>query len=206
MGEKMRASLFLVCSLFALAPAAQASFVVNFVQVGPNVVATGTGSINTTALSFSGSDVGPALVSDFPSGEVTGPTTLQNVIPWVGVTGPNVFTTGGSLIFADLGSGDTVGLETTLLPSVFPNAIELETTYVSGAPLSSSATWQNATFASLGLIPGSYTWTWGSGSTADFYTLNIGSVPEPSSLALLIGSLLAMGIAVGRKRTSAMPR
>jgi hypothetical protein len=43
--------------------------------------------------------------------------------------------------------------------------------YVSGAPLgTSTATFANATFMSLGLTPGAYVWRWGSGPTADTFT------------------------------------
>jgi hypothetical protein len=61
---------------------------------------------------------------------------------------------------------------------------------VSGAPLSGTATWAGATLSSLGLTLGTYNYTWGSGPTADTLTVNIGTVPEPTSLWLgVIGSV-----------------
>ena len=65
--------------------------------------------------------------------------------------------------------------------------------YVSGSVLSASDTWSGQTFASLGLTPGTYTWTWGSGADADFFTMNIegSAVPEPSSLLLASSGLRA---------------
>ena len=43
------------------------------------------------------------------------------------------------------------------------------------------------TFASIGLSPGTYAWTWGSGIDADSFTVEIGpAVPEPAS-ALSVG-------------------
>ena len=70
--------------------------------------------------------------------------------------------------------------------------------YQSGTPLGvSSATWNNASFNSLGLFEGSYVWSWGSGANADTYTLLIGSstlpVPEPGTWALLMLGLAIAG-------------
>jgi hypothetical protein len=59
--------------------------------------------------------------------------------------------------------------------------------YLSGNPLLDTSTYDNATFASLGVMPGTYEWTWGTGANQNF-TLQIGpaaAVPEPSSLLLL---------------------
>lgn len=197
-----------LCAMLAMAPAAQASFVVNFIETGPNVVATGSGSINTTALTAFGISATSAVIFDSPSTEITGPITAEAMPYWVGFTGPtgsHAFTTGFGFAVANPGSGAHVGIEMSPVPGLIPDGIVLSPNYVSGAPLTSSATWATATFASLGLIPGSYTWSWGSGADADHYTLNIGAVPmpEPSSLVLLLGSLLALLLAVGPRRRAA---
>jgi hypothetical protein len=66
--------------------------------------------------------------------------------------------------------------------------------YVSGAPLSSTSTYTGQTYSSLGVIPGSYGWTWGTGENQNF-TLIIGTpiaIPEPSSTALLGMSLAGL--------------
>ena len=69
------------------------------------------------------------------------------------INGPEGF---GSSIFtrASFGSGDRVGIIRTL-DVVVPSG------YVSGTALSSSATWNSATVASLGVTPGTYVWSWG---------------------------------------------
>jgi hypothetical protein len=52
--------------------------------------------------------------------------------------------------------------------------------YVSGNPLSDSATYSGQTFATLGVTPGTYVWTWGSGANQNF-TLKILSAIVPAT-------------------------
>ena len=64
--------------------------------------------------------------------------------------------------------------------------------------LSGSATWDSQTFSSLGVTPGTYKWTWGSGANADSFTLNIGTagiVPEPSTWAMMLLGFVGLGLA-----------
>src|SRR6476620_5093943 len=96
---------------------AQAGYVVTLQQVGPDVVATGSGAINLTGLSFSQSgSVNPGIraerVSPVGSSLIyTGPTS-SSVDLYSGATGPTSF---GSFPFifvrsANSGSGDMVGI------------------------------------------------------------------------------------------------
>jgi hypothetical protein len=75
--------------------------------------------------------------------------------------------------------------------------------YVSGSPLMDTSTYDDATFASLGVTPGTFVWTWGSGANAGSFTLHAGAaaVPEPATLGLMVLGLLGAGFA-GRKRRS----
>ena len=71
--------------------------------------------------------------------------------------------------------------------------------YVSGSSLRTSTdTWDDATFASLGVTPGLYTWTWGSRKDADSFRLIVAggpleqlasldppSIPEPATWTLM---------------------
>jgi hypothetical protein len=66
--------------------------------------------------------------------------------------------------------------------------------YVSGHALADTMTFDNTTFTGLGVTPGTYEWTWGSGLTADSFTLQIGPVAVP---APLIGHGLSVLLAVG---------
>ena len=74
--------------------------------------------------------------------------------------------------------------------------------YTSGDPLTNSMTFNNATFASLGVTPGTYTWTWGTGANQNF-TLIIprGTVPDGGSTVSLLGFGL-LGLAAVRRKLS----
>jgi hypothetical protein len=79
------------------------------------------------------------------------------------------------------------------------------TGYVSGNALSGTSTWDSTTIDGLGLTPGSYTVTWGTGSNADSITVNVGPAPapEPGTLCLLGAGAAALVLGCLRKRTIA---
>ena len=66
--------------------------------------------------------------------------------------------------------------------------------YVSGSPLSGTLTFASATFASLGITPGSYVYS----LPNDTVTVKFGTAPEPGTLALL--GLGLAGLVATRKR------
>lgn len=165
----MRSFAFATALLCASAPSF-AAYTLQVSEVGGNVVAQGSGTLNTTSLTTNGVAGGyNALV--FPSGGAifVGPEIANNTHNWVTISGPSSIGSGGALVIADSGSGDKVGVQVG-------STLVVPDTYVSGAPLLSESTWNAATFASLGLTPGQYVWTWGSGANADSFTLRIGLV------------------------------
>jgi hypothetical protein len=152
---------------------AQAGYTVTVQQVGPDVVATGSGPLDLAGLSnLGGSGLGLASSAQIgpDSGTiVTGPTRTTNDKYTGTVVGPTNFGIGG-LTFASSGSGDRVGI--TALPGF---VLRVPTGYVSGTALSDSATYIGKTFATLGVTPGTYVWTWGPGANQNF-TLDVVAV------------------------------
>lgn len=172
----------LAAATLALATASHAAIVITFQQVGGNIVETGSGSANLTALSLPTATNFRGLVSPtFPEAAV-GSSGATAVTTYSGISGPSNFGS-GSLTLASSGTGSTFGFQSNLL--VVPLG------YVSGTSLSGSSTFNGATFASLGILAGIYTWTWGAGATADSLTVNaIAAVPEPGSA---LAGMLALG-------------
>ncbi|HEX5325292.1 MAG TPA: PEP-CTERM sorting domain-containing protein [Acetobacteraceae bacterium] len=178
------------------APPAEAGYIVTLTQVGTDVVATGSGTIDLTGLTFNRTAGDPAAVFPSAGGIITGPATVTSEDAYGGFSGPASFGSGG-FSFADSGSGDVVGIVSST------GLLSVPSGYVSGSALSDTATYDNQTFATLGITPGSYVWTWGSGTDADSFTLDVG-VPEPGSLALLATALIGLG-ALGWSRRRRAP-
>jgi hypothetical protein len=186
---------------------AQAGYVVTLEEQGTSVFATGSGALDLTGLStgeLSGSNL-IGIVSNvlnptrgFGAYILTGPPVppgteiaLFNTYSGTGIIGPMNFG-GQGFTFASSGSGDLVGINSTgfggeggFQPG--PKII-VPVGYISGDPVSDSSTYLNQSFASLGVLPGTYEWTWGTGADQNF-TVVVGT-PEPAS-----GLLLGVGIA-----------
>src|SRR4029077_7822275 len=130
---------------------AQAAYVVTLPQQGPNVVATGSGTIDLTGLSFQFNQPNDPSSMDPSVPEIVAGATGTLAL-YEGSTGPTNFGSGG-VIFASSASGDLVALDTS-------GGIGVPAGYLSGGPLSDSATYDNTALASLGVTPGKYVWTW----------------------------------------------
>lgn len=169
-------------------------YVMRLVQQGSSVVAMGNGAFDVSGLT-------PDLIG-FPAGmnPSFGEILVGNgsggfdayITP---LTGPGSFGTGG-ITDASSESGD-VG---TISAGV--GGVGVPIGYVSGTAIAGTATWDNATFASLGVTPGTYIWTWGTGADQSF-TLMIGgpiSAPEPAALGIFGLGLLLIGAVAGLRR------
>ena len=180
----------LAAATLALATASHAALVVTFQQVGADVVETASGSANLAALTLGvpSSPTGTVVVSPNQPLWLVGPAAGANVSTYSGLTGPSNFG-GNFLTAASSGTGQVFGIS-----GGAPAFLFLPVGYVSNAALAGTSTFNGKTFASMGLVAGTYTWTWGSGATADSATLQIGpvaaAVPEPGSA---LAGMLALG-------------
>jgi hypothetical protein len=198
------AAAFCVATLIASglsAESAMAGYVVTLRQVGSDVVATGNGPIDLTGLTFSFSNSLPALLSP-GAFIITGPTSPNPIEDVYMVSHPPPpFGSGNFVSIASSGSGDPVG-ESVGGPHGITGQLYVPAGYVSGSALSDSATYDNQTFSTLGVIPGTYEWTWGIGVNQNF-TLDIGAaVPEPSTWAMMVAGFAGLGFLGYRKTRS----
>jgi hypothetical protein len=191
--------MFLVtASLFSVRPAQ--GYTITLQQVGSNVVANESGAINLTGLTFvvSGTLEPGVIVPNIGIIQIGGSLGNPFIDQYIGITGPTSFGSGDAFE-ANTNSGDFVGI------FGLTGNIDVPQGYVSDTPLSDSMTFNNATFASLFVTPGTYIWTWGTGGSQNF-TLQIGSVgvpgvPDGGSTVFLLGCAL-LGLTVLRRKLS----
>jgi len=141
-------------------------FNVTVSQVGPDVVWSGSGSFNLSALTLGATGnigggfqanqavwaIGPLVTIDQYSGTITYPTS---------------FGSGGTPVTSNTGS--TYGI----LPGGSGRLLYVPSGYTSGSVISGTSTYANQTIAGMGLTAGTYTWSWGSGGNASTLVMTI---------------------------------
>lgn len=175
-------------------PEAKATYILDVNQVGSNVVFTGSGTIDTKDLTLEFTQgIVPEIHSQI-SVITVGTAASGNVYDGSGdITGPASFGTGPVSVAPDTASGDITGIGAGGVQLAVPAG------YVSGSALSGGMVIDFATYSNLGIAPGTFTWSWGSGDDADSFILNIHEptvstdVPEPPTLAILMAGLLGLG-------------
>ena len=174
---------------------ARANFIETISQVGNNVVATGSGTIDLAGLSFIGTTTTPPGTSIVPNQGEFYADAANGVDFYQSISGPTSFGSGG---FTGTFNSSGAGAGIVGFASVY---LSVPQGYLSGNALSDTFTFNNKTFASLGITPGTYTWTWGTGMHADSLTLQIGpaSVPDTGTTFSLLGLSLA-GLAFLRRK------
>jgi hypothetical protein len=147
---------------------ASGNFIVTISQVGPDVVWNGSGSFNLAALTSTGTGtvsagfsasnaawaIGPNVSVDIYSGVTTFPTSF-------GSGGVGVTSTSGSTFGILLGPGNRL--------------LYVPSGYTSNTNINGSATYASQTIVGMGLTPGTYTWSWGSGGNASSIVMTISS-------------------------------
>jgi hypothetical protein len=200
----MKKTLFMLAALaLGASGVARAGtlYTVTLAQVGSNVVATGSGSIDLTGLTLAGGFGAAAPEIDASLGYLNmGPASGLSINGYSGFTGPTNFGSGGGFA-ASSGSGADVEL-LAIIVAGYNSAplIWVPSTYVSGAALGTTTdTYDNETFSGMGLTPGTYTWTWDGG--ADSFVIDV-ATPEPSSLLLLGTGLVGLASALRRRKAA----
>ena len=144
------------------------NFNVTVSQVGPNVVWNGSGSFNLSALSFVGVGTVGAGFNGNQALWAIGPNSVNNIDQYSGVTTyPSSFGTGGVGVTST--SGSTFGI----LTGGGGRLLYVPTGYVSNTTISGSATYSSQTISSMGLTPGVYTWSWGTGGNTSTLVMTI---------------------------------
>jgi len=131
---------------------AQAGYVVTLQQVGSDVVSTASGPIDLHGLTLSSSLLG----QDRYNGRINGKGNFGGFVG-IGLTLPRL-----------------------RVPAAF--FLRVPRGYVSGTFRSGSATYSGTTLGDLGVTPGTYVWTWGTGANQNV-TLQI-KTPLPESTAI----------------------
>ena len=169
----------------------------DFRQDGDNVVTMVSGAIDLTGLTFAFPAIGgtPEMQPSIAYALVG----FGNFDVYSGISGPSSF--GSDVItFSSSSAGDPFAVEGIV------GYLWLPSGYISGTELSGSATYNDATLASLGLTPGTYVYTWSPGHEGDgSLIVQIGTtVPETGTwIMMLIGFAgLGPGRAFGRKAAS----
>jgi hypothetical protein len=160
----------------------QAAVIVTVVETGGDVVSSGGGSLDLSGLGYDGSffDVSGGQISPITGLHALGAPSLTDIDTYGPPLTTPTYGTGGNML-ASSGTGDLFGVR-----SDFPG-VAVPIGYISGGALSGSSTFAGQTFASLGITPGTYVWSWSS----DTFTLNI--VPIPAAVWLFGSGLGLLG-------------
>ena len=177
--------------LLTTASAADAAMILRLEQVGGDVVVRGSGTINTAGLTPDGTD--NTYTNIFTDIQVyAGPAPAVpdgHVRFWSGLTGGELtISNSGDLIEPDHSSsasfGDLFGIvsqDTRAGINFGLPLLVLPQGYLSGDVLSGTTRFSGKTFASMGITPGTLTWTLPS---ADTVTITTDAEPVPAPLGV----------------------
>jgi hypothetical protein len=191
-------SIIAACIALVVGTAADASpYLITVEQVGPNVVATGSGQIDLDGLTLLFSDVEGTQGIDPSLGFVgVGTTNAPADVFVFPRNGPASFGS-GTLIAGSSFSGVVANIQGTANTE---SSLTVPFDYVSDSMLTTgTTTFDSTTIALLGATPGTYVWTWGQDADQSF-TVQIGPTPLPATLPLFAGGLGFVGYLTRRKK------
>jgi hypothetical protein len=185
-GQKLSAVALCVAASVGICNSALAGVTIKVEEVGSDVVMAGGGTLDLSLWTLFTPGFGtPGMKAD--EGVSLGPDPMHEVDLYFtpqGFAGPASIGTGTSFIPATSGSGDPSGLTWTA-PMGLTELLGVPSGYTSGDPIiGSTALFEGESFLTMGISPGSYTWTWDTATGgSDFFTINV-NVPAPGALAL----------------------
>lgn len=191
----------LVAAALCATASAHAAYTLYVYESAGDVVTQGSGAVNTAGLTLLGSPGN--FVADVWANTArvtvgTGSSTL-----WQGISGPTNF--GGPAV--GFSSSNNTGPFIGVFGS--NSTIRLPTGYVSGTPLQNSSRWNGRSLASMGLNPGTYTYSWGAGPISDSFTVLIGTAPplQPQSITFTApgAQVLGTSLTVTATASSGLP-
>ena len=175
-------------------------YVVTVEQDGANVLATGSGEFSLAGLTFD--------FDTYNSDDLNGPAPYPYIFLGTPVNGEPVYTFPANInepssfgtvsyIQASSGSGDPAGIDGG--NSITNDSLQVPPSYQAGTLLDGSLTLDDSTIASLGLIPGTYVWTWGSATDQSFTLDIVATTPLPATILLFMTGLGVIGLFGWRK-------
>ena len=155
----------------SMTPLTGSIFQMRLFQSGSNVIMSGTGEFNTSALTLGGGGTSTSFIVPNLATFTSGIATSTSIQPYTGIsTYPSNFGS-GAYLRANSGSGDKVGIVyggPTNVQLIVPGG------YVSRGILTTETTYIGRTLSSLGCTVGTYIWTWGTGPNVGNLILTVG--------------------------------
>jgi len=147
---------------------------VSIAEVGFDVVMTISGTLNINDLTLVESGAGPFMVGGMGVSTATFVSGADGNYYdiYSGFTTTATSFGSGAGFTSDLNSGDIFGVIINMTP---PYTLIVPTGYVSGTEITSSQTFNDRSFATMGLVEDTYSYTWGTGANAESINVVVGS-------------------------------